>query len=342
MRYTHSLPTLPSFDGKGLFGYTFGPLRHKDLELYYIEAEKGHDTFVVSNRITRIYYVIRGSGYFTIDGRRYDVGRGTLIEIPPKVEYSYSGKLKLIAVSTPRWFNGNDIHTKWNPDVIQGDLPLVADSASWKIFCKWLIRIFLRLNRRLCRKIPMSLFSLGLLRSYGNLVHTLARRHSVRVQAPSAVFCRNRPQLELIRRLVEQRAKFDTLRVAVLGCDTGVETYSVAWRMLSARPDLKLILNALDISKRPVELGKRGRYSLVAPQLTDTDIFKRMTETEMMELFDREGDVFTVKSWIKKGIKWQVCDVAGSETLEALGLQDIVIANNFLCHMYPAMAEKCL
>jgi hypothetical protein len=39
MRYTHSLPTLPSFDGKGLFGYTFGPL-----QFYYIEVEKGHDT----------------------------------------------------------------------------------------------------------------------------------------------------------------------------------------------------------------------------------------------------------------------------------------------------------
>jgi len=44
MRYTHSLPTSPSFDGKGLFGYTFGPLQQKDLEIYYIEVEKGHDT----------------------------------------------------------------------------------------------------------------------------------------------------------------------------------------------------------------------------------------------------------------------------------------------------------
>ena len=44
MRYTYSLPTLPSFDGKGLFGYTFGPLQQKDLEIYYIEVEKGHDT----------------------------------------------------------------------------------------------------------------------------------------------------------------------------------------------------------------------------------------------------------------------------------------------------------
>src|SRR5882762_4501203 len=78
MRYTHSLPPLPSFDGKGLFGYTFGPLQQKDLEIYYIESEKGHDTFVVSNRITRVYYVLCGSGYFTINDHRYDVSHGML------------------------------------------------------------------------------------------------------------------------------------------------------------------------------------------------------------------------------------------------------------------------
>ena len=32
MRYIYSLPTSISFDGKGLFGYTFGPLNQKDVE----------------------------------------------------------------------------------------------------------------------------------------------------------------------------------------------------------------------------------------------------------------------------------------------------------------------
>ena len=119
MRYTHSLPPIPSFDDKGLFGYTFGPLRQKDLEIYYIEVEKGHDTFMVSKRITRVYYVLSGSGFFTIGGGRYDVSAGMLVEVPPKVEYSYSGKMKLIGISKPRWFSGNDRHTKWNPEVVQ-------------------------------------------------------------------------------------------------------------------------------------------------------------------------------------------------------------------------------
>src|SRR5271166_5909290 len=132
MRYTHSLPPIPSFDDKGLFGYTFGPLQQKDLDIYYVEVEKGHDTFMVSKRITRTYYVLCGNGCFTIDDRRYDVHAGMLVEVPPKVEYSYSGKMKLIAFSIPAWFSGNDTHTKWNPDVlVQGDFPGASTDRSW-------------------------------------------------------------------------------------------------------------------------------------------------------------------------------------------------------------------
>jgi CheR methyltransferase, SAM binding domain len=67
-----------------------------------------------------------------------------------------------------------------------------------------------------------------------------------------------------------------------------------------------------------------------------------MTEAEIEELFDRDGNVVTVKSSIKEGINWHVGDVGDSETLDALGPQDIVVANNFLCHMEPPMAERCL
>ena len=67
-----------------------------------------------------------------------------------------------------------------------------------------------------------------------------------------------------------------------------------------------------------------------------------MTGAEIEELFDRDGDVVTVKSWIKEGIKWHVGDVGESEIRDALGPQDMVVANNFLCHMDTSMAERCL
>jgi SAM-dependent methyltransferase/mannose-6-phosphate isomerase-like protein (cupin superfamily) len=341
MRYTHSLPALTSFEGRGIFGYNFGPLQQKDLEVYYIEVDRGHDTFIVSKRITRVYYVLCGNGYFTIDDRRYDVGGGMLVEVPPNVEYSYSGEMKLIAVCKPRWFSGNDRHTKWNPDVVRGESRVLPNGESWNIFGKSLI-IYLGLNRRLWRKLPVSFSALGPVRSYGNFLHALARRYRVRTQAHSTFFLRNRAQLELIRRVTERRANADTLRVAVLGCSTGVEAYSIAWIIRSARPDLKLILHALDISKRAVEFGKCGRYSAGVSELTNTNIFEKMSVTEMNELFNRDGDAFVVKPGIKEGIKWEVGDVTESETIDALEPQDIVIANNFLCHMYPMVAEACL
>jgi SAM-dependent methyltransferase/mannose-6-phosphate isomerase-like protein (cupin superfamily) len=348
MQHIYSRPTSSSFDGKGLVGYTFGPLNQKDLEIYAIEVEKGHDTFIISKRIARTYYVLCGSGYFTIADRKYDVSPGMLVEVPPKVEYSYSGKMKLIAISRPRWFRGNDTHTKWNPDVVRADYPCATDGGSrltrlvrLRIFRKS-IGAYLRLNQLLWNKLPVPFTAFRPIRSYGNFLNTLARINGRRAQAFSTFFLRNRPQLELIRRLVERRTRADTVRVAVLGCSTGAEVYSVAWTIRAARPDLKLIFYAVDISKQVVDVGRCGEYRLVAPQVTNADIFERMTEAEVEELFERDGNVVTIKSWIKEGINWHVGDVGESETLDALGPQDIVVANNFLCHMETPVAERCL
>src|ERR1700751_1186762 len=114
MSYIYSLPLSTAFDGRGLFGYSFGPLQQKDIDIYYIEVEKGHDTFMISKKIARTYYVLGGSGHFTIDGVKYDVCPGVIVEVPTKVEYSYSGKMILIGFAMPRWFRGNDTHTRWN------------------------------------------------------------------------------------------------------------------------------------------------------------------------------------------------------------------------------------
>lgn len=43
-----------------------------------------------------------------------------LVEVPPNVEYSYSGTMKLLLIGNPRWFKGNEEITKRNPDVASG------------------------------------------------------------------------------------------------------------------------------------------------------------------------------------------------------------------------------
>ena len=98
------------------------------------------------------------------------------------------------------------------------------------------------------------------------------------------------------------------MKVAVLGCSTGAEAYSVAWKIRSARPDLKLVMHAVDISRQAVEFAKRGVYSLTTPELTDTSICSAMTAAERREILRRDECAVMVKSWIKEGIDWQVGD----------------------------------
>lgn len=350
MGYVYLLPAEMAFETKGLFGYSFGPLRQKDLESYYIVVERGHDTFMVSKTITRTYYVLSGEGNFTISGRDYGVRGGMLIEVPPKVEYSYSGQMTLFAISKPRWFAGNDTHTRWNPAVVRGDFPRTEDENSrlkrlvgFRLFGKSPVNAWLRANQWLWNRLPEPVTALPPLRSYGALLHGLARVQGVRTQAFSTFFLRNRPQLELIRRLVQRHPQGYPLRVGVLGCSTGAEAYSVAWSIRTARPDLQLILHAVDISRRGVQIGKRGCYSVVTPELTATNVFERMTEAEIAEFFDIDGDVAKVKAWAREGIEWIVGDAVDPEIAEMRGSSyNIVVGNNFLCHMDVPMAVRAL
>ena len=347
MRYTYSLPRSVSFTGKGLLGYSFGPLKQKDLEIYYIEVERGHDMFMVSRKITRTYYVLSGNGYFIVDDKRYNVSVGMLVEVPPKVEYCYSGKMTLLGISKPRWFRGNDSFTKWNPDVVKGEIieeqhTLFARLVRSRLFGRSVGHVYLSLNERVWRRLPKWLLSLRPMRLYGHCLHKLARIERVRAQAFSTFFLRNRPELELIGRLVAPRQLGDGLKVAVLGCSTGPEAYSVAWRLRSMRADLRLTVNAVDISRQAVDFAQSGVYSVGISRLAPTRVLERLTSAEMTDLFDTDGDTVSVKAWIREGITWHVGDVVDPEVVKALGQHDIVVANNFLCHMEPFEAERCL
>jgi SAM-dependent methyltransferase len=155
-------------------------------------------------------------------------------------------------------------------------------------------------------------------------------------------FLRNRPALELKRRLACKRNHGSTLRIAVLGCSIGAEVYSILWTIRSARPDLKVLLNALDISKQILSLAEKGIYTADTSQLVDASIFERLTEAEMVQMFDWKGNQAKVKSWLRKGITWHLRDAADPELVKILGPQDMVVASNFLCHMVRADAERCL
>src|SRR5262249_6920097 len=143
-------------------------------------------------------------------------------------------------------------------------------------------------------------------------------------------FLRNRPALELMRRLAQQKAHGSTLRIAVLGCSIGAEVYSILWTIRSARPDLKVPLCAVDISKEALNFAERGSYAPNTSDLVGAPIFERLTAEDKREMFDWEGDQAKVKSWLREGITWRLGDAADPELIRDLGPQDMVVASNFL------------
>ena len=118
MPYVLAASSSPSFALKGLAGYEFQPLKDQNIAVHLLDVHKGHDTFIISKALTRLYYIIEGKGAFTIDNQRYDVAPGLLVQVPPGVEYSYSGSMKIFLVSYPRWFEGNERTTRKNPEVV--------------------------------------------------------------------------------------------------------------------------------------------------------------------------------------------------------------------------------
>jgi SAM-dependent methyltransferase len=220
--------------------------------------------------------------------------------------------------------------------------PILAKAARLQVLGKSPAGFYLRLNKRIWEWLPSGVRNLHSVRSYGAWLHTLVCLSAKRQQFFGTFFLRNRPALELMRRLTQQKTHGSTLRIALLGCSIGAEVYSILWTIRSARPDLRVFLDAVDISEEILSFAEKGMYSHDTSQFVGASILERLTEAEKLKIFDWEGDRAKVKPWLRKGITWRLGDAADPDLVDILGTQDMVVASNFLCHMSRADAEKCL
>ena len=115
---------------------------------------------------------------------------------------------------------------------------------------------FLAVNRRIWPRLPERVRSLHAVQAYGRWLHALASRNADREMSVGTLFLRNRPALELMRRLFAERPQGSSLRVAVLGCSAGVEVYSILWTLRRALPDLSVLVDALDISPEVLTIAE--------------------------------------------------------------------------------------
>jgi SAM-dependent methyltransferase len=204
------------------------------------------------------------------------------------------------------------------------------------------INLYLRLNRWVWNRLPSAVLNSGAMYWYGTILHKLVRHYAKRRQYFGTFFFRNRPELELMRRVVGRKAIESNLKIAVLGCSIGAEVYSILWTIRSEWPDLKIHMCAVDISAEVLNLAKQGIYTSQTSDWVGASIFERMTEEELAGLFEWNGQEARVKSAIRAGISWHLGDASDSDLTRVLGPQDIVVASNFLCHMDPPNAENCL
>ncbi len=223
---------------------------------------------------------------------------------------------------------------------------------------------YLSQSRRVWNNLPSSLRLHLPGSAYGRHLHNLVRLHADRKQYFATFFLRNRAELELMPRLLDQKPRGSRLDMSVLACSKGAEVYSMVWTIRSARPDLRLNIHAVDISQEIVDFAARGVYSLnrsdaLAP-LNDEAVkergdvswntsrdqnawlFERMTKEEIAAMFEVQGDQASIRPWIREGVTWLCGDAGDSKLIGAIGPQDIVVANRFLCHMEPANAQHYL
>ena len=166
----------------------------------------------------------------------------------------------------------------------------------------------------------------------------------------------------MLIRLLDQSAKGLLSTWRFLGVAKGLKVYSISYAIRCARADLKLRLCATfgDIlafaetgvyslgchddsgAPNPGSLARGGDVAASTSRDQPSSIFERMSFAEMKAMFDRNGDQVRVKPRFREGITWRLGDAGDPDLVGALGLQDIVVANRFLCHMHPKEAEECL
>jgi chemotaxis methyl-accepting protein methylase len=221
---------------------------------------------------------------------------------------------------------------------------------------------FFALARQIWTRLPDRLRRSRLSVAFAHRLNRLVRTHTIRRQSFATFFLRNRPELEMLRRIVDRMPFNSALKVCVLACSKGAEVYSIAWAIRSARPDLDLTIHAVDISEEIIEFARCGIYSLSeidaiagrdngASRETirrntirdqNASMFERMSSEEFTALFLRDKDRARIRPALQGGIHW-ICGNAADPCLRSIiGPQDLVFANRFLCHMQPAAAMNCL
>jgi len=196
-----------------------------------------------------------------------------------------------------------------------------------------------KFSMNLWNKLPPNMVASRSFRTLGGLIHRSVCRYSVPRMGGGTYFLRNVPLLNAVAEQIQNmyRAETGAVRLCVIGCCTGAEVYSTLWVLHRRFPQIPLSTIAMDISADSVACAEAGRYM---PQ--GVELARPVDVDTLASLFDRDGDVLVVKSALRQNIRWLVGDAGDPGLAGSLGLQDVVLANNFLIHMNDREAASCM
>ena len=121
----------------------------------------------------------------------------------------------------------------------------------------------------------------------------------------------------------------EPLHVVVFGCSNGAEPYSMASVLSTRRPDVRFDILALDIEPGMIEKAVQARS---AP-----DEVNKMAAVDpafaAATFIERDG-AFEVRPEMRARVRFGVADVLDPSVIARLDRADIVVAQNFLYHLY--------
>ena len=128
-------------------------------------------------------------------------------------------------------------------------------------------KAFLRGNRAVWPHLPRPVLATRAARAYGRRLQKIARSTSPREQNPRTYFLRSRPELAVVTHLLNDHSSDTPVKITVLGCSFGAESYSILSSIKDAHPDLAVEMRGFDIFPEAVDVASEGLWDPQADQL---------------------------------------------------------------------------
>lgn len=107
-RYHFSRDDAEKFELFGqLKGYAYNSHDdHAGCCVSYLETYGGEHKLAKCHTSDLFYYIIEGTGRFSVNGEQFDVKATDAILVPKNTEYGYDGKMKYVLFMTPSFTEG--------------------------------------------------------------------------------------------------------------------------------------------------------------------------------------------------------------------------------------------